>query len=439
MSIQTELTRITNAKAAIKTAIEGKGVTVPDGTMLDGMAALISSIQVGGGNTGGSTSAVPPKDVNFYDYDGTRLYSYTVAEARALTELPELPTQPGLTCQGWNWTLTDIKAMNRAVDVGAMYITDDGKTRLYITIAADGRMTVPLHISQTVAEGVVIDWGDGSQTEAMSVTGKNSITHTYANIGHYTITLGVADGCTLGLGHDSSAYVVIGGSSNVDKAYNNMLKKVEIGKGVERVGTCAFQHCYSLESITIPNSVTRIDGFAFQYCYSLASIIIPNSATLIDTYAFRECRSLESIIIPNSITTIGTYAFCECRSLESIIIPNSIKTLSVRLFESCYSLASIIIPNSITIISTYAFRECLSLASIIIPNSIKTVNQNVFYNCYGVGIYDFTSHTSVPKLSNINAFTGIPSDCQIRVPAALYDEWIAASNWSTYASQIVAV
>lgn len=49
MSIQTELARITNAKAAIKTAIEGKGVTVPDGTLLDGMAALIDSIEAGGG------------------------------------------------------------------------------------------------------------------------------------------------------------------------------------------------------------------------------------------------------------------------------------------------------------------------------------------------------------------------------------------------------
>ena len=52
MSIQTELTRITNAKTAIKTAIEGKGVTVPDGTLLDGMAALIESIQAGGGGDG---------------------------------------------------------------------------------------------------------------------------------------------------------------------------------------------------------------------------------------------------------------------------------------------------------------------------------------------------------------------------------------------------
>ena len=49
MSIQTELTRIINAKAAIKTAIEGKGVTVPDGTLLDGMASLIESIEAGGG------------------------------------------------------------------------------------------------------------------------------------------------------------------------------------------------------------------------------------------------------------------------------------------------------------------------------------------------------------------------------------------------------
>ena len=49
MSIQTELTRITNAKAAIKTAIEGKGVTVPDGTLLDGMASLIENIEAGGG------------------------------------------------------------------------------------------------------------------------------------------------------------------------------------------------------------------------------------------------------------------------------------------------------------------------------------------------------------------------------------------------------
>ena len=52
VSIQTDLTRIKNAKAAIKAAIEGKGVTVPEATLLDGMAALIESIETGGGGSG---------------------------------------------------------------------------------------------------------------------------------------------------------------------------------------------------------------------------------------------------------------------------------------------------------------------------------------------------------------------------------------------------
>ena len=68
MSIQTELTRITNAKTAIKTAIEGKGVTVPDGTLLDGMAALIASIEAGGGGVTGITYGIYIPSVTGYDH-----------------------------------------------------------------------------------------------------------------------------------------------------------------------------------------------------------------------------------------------------------------------------------------------------------------------------------------------------------------------------------
>lgn len=48
MSTKTEITRLQNAKFSIKTAIEGKGVTVPDSAKLDEMAALIDSISSGG-------------------------------------------------------------------------------------------------------------------------------------------------------------------------------------------------------------------------------------------------------------------------------------------------------------------------------------------------------------------------------------------------------
>lgn len=47
MSIQSEITRLTNATVDIKAAITEKGVTVPSGTKLDGLAVLIGNISSG--------------------------------------------------------------------------------------------------------------------------------------------------------------------------------------------------------------------------------------------------------------------------------------------------------------------------------------------------------------------------------------------------------
>lgn len=48
MSVASEITRLQNAKADLKTAIEGKGVIVPSSTKLDGYADLVNSISGGG-------------------------------------------------------------------------------------------------------------------------------------------------------------------------------------------------------------------------------------------------------------------------------------------------------------------------------------------------------------------------------------------------------
>lgn len=51
MAISDEITRLQQAKADLKTAIENKGVTVPSSTKLNGYADLVDSIQVGGGSS----------------------------------------------------------------------------------------------------------------------------------------------------------------------------------------------------------------------------------------------------------------------------------------------------------------------------------------------------------------------------------------------------
>ena len=51
MSVASEITRIQNAKSALKTSIENKGVTVSDSTLLSGYSALVDQIETGGGSS----------------------------------------------------------------------------------------------------------------------------------------------------------------------------------------------------------------------------------------------------------------------------------------------------------------------------------------------------------------------------------------------------
>ena len=362
----------------------------------DGFKAAVEGIQTGGG--GGSTSDVEMKDVNFYDYDGTLVASYTLAEAQALTALPDGPTHDGLTFQGWNWSLADLKITNRKMNVGAMYITDDGKTRIYIRLE-EGRTSPMLGVCPNGT--VTVDWGDGTTPDTLTGTSTNTVkwtpNHNYATPGDYVIKLTVNGTMSVYGESSSNQYgAILRYSSSADQrnhVYQNSVKRVEIGDGVTSIGRYAFQNCYSLTSITIPDSVTRIDSSAFYTCYSLASITIPNGVTSIGGYTFSACYSLTSITIPNGVTSIGTYAF-----------------------QNCYSLASITIPNSVTSIGGYAFKSC-----------------------FGIAFYDFSNHIAVPTLANTNAFQGIAADCQIRVPASLVDAWKTATNWSTYADHIVGV
>jgi hypothetical protein len=119
------------------------------------------------------------------------------------------------------------------------------------------------------------------------------------------------------------------------------------------------------------------------------------------------------------------------------VISDSVTEIGSYAFNSCQSLSSVVISDSVTEIGSYAFSKCYSLSSVVIPDSVTSIYGYAFTTCYGVAFYDFSSHTSVPSLANTNAFSSIPSDCKIIVPDALYDEWIAATNWSTYASKII--
>ena len=172
-------------------------VTATGGTedlnaVLSEQEALIATLQNTLRTKTGANLPLTKKDINFYDYDGTLLHSYTMEEAQELTELPPLPEHQGLICQEWNYSLESIKSQEHKVDVGATYTTDDGTTRVYIHLE-EGRTSPMLGVCPKGT--VTVDWGDGTMPDVLTGTSTSTVvwtpTHEYAEPGDYVITLTV--------------------------------------------------------------------------------------------------------------------------------------------------------------------------------------------------------------------------------------------------------
>lgn len=128
-------------------------------------------------------------------------------------------------------------------------------------------------------------------------------------------------------------------------------------------------------------------------------------------------------------------------AIQKIILGNSVNlSESVNGFYNLNGLQSVTISNAAdSSIASLCFSYCYGLANVFFSSDIASIEYNAFTGCYGVKFYDFSKCTSIPTLSNYNAFNNMADDCEIRVPASLYNDWISATNWSTYADQIVAI
>ncbi len=470
--ILSKINGIASAKSYIISAVEGKGVAVPDDTMLDEIPSYISKISV----ATGQDPLNPFNDVRFYDYDGTLLHSYALEDIELLNELPPLPKHYGLTCQGWNWTLDELKSISYGVNIGALYITDDEATKLHIEIPNTSMLTIPLCFNQTTSAGVAVDWGDGSTTETVSETGNVSLTHTYRRKGKYTISLLPNTSCTLKLGHTASGYNVLGEVNDSTRCISNMLKGVNYGRKVSTNASYAFQYCRSLEYVTFPNTVTSMGNYSFNNASSLKAVILPPKVTNIPTFTFGSCFALRTVSIPIKTTTLGASAFRYCHCLESVTIPPNVTTLNGFLFSECYCIKRVNLPSEITSIGNFVFDKCHALTEFEYPESVSTVGSNAFYQNYSlseidisdvttsIGAYAFYDchalteidipaglteikayafqncfglkkvwmrPTTPPTLSS-SSFTGISDDCVIYIPAGTLSAYSAASGWSDY-------
>ena len=357
----------------IAVAIQGKD---GGGTMtVDQMPTRIAEIPTGGGS-------VEKKDVNFYDWEGTLLFGYSVEEVQAMTSLPAPDTSPNyqsvdhnlLTFQEWNWSFANIKTWvqnhsNQSLGVGAIYTTTDGQNHNH--------------------------WNNPRLANAKSI---------------YMQKRGVTS-----IGNNAFMYC-------------DSLTAINVPDGVTSIGNSAFQNCYSLIAINVPDGVTSIGNNAFYNCYSLTAINVPDGVTSIGSSAFTYCYSLTAINVPDGVTSIGGGAFENCYSLTAINVPDGVTSIGGGAFQNCYSLTAINIPDGVTSIGKNAFYNCYSLTAINIPDGVTSIGGGAFYNCRE--LYDVVIHGK-PALSNTNTFGGAPSDQKIYVHRSDLSWFETETNWST--------
>lgn len=118
---------------------------------------------------------------------------------------------------------------------------------------------------------------------------------------------------------------------------------------VSEIGSIAYWHCKTLESVTIPETITAIYGSPFAYCDNLHSIYVEDSNT-------KYC-SVDGVLFSKNQETLVAYPNGKG---DTYCIPEGTKNI-YGAFQYCTSLKSVFIPNSVTSIGSYAFEGCTNL------------------------------------------------------------------------------
>ena len=136
------------------------------------------------------------------------------------------------------------------------------------------------------------------------------------------------------------------------------------------------------------------------------------------------------------ITYLGMEVFRNYNSLAIVDFPN-VTSSGVNIFYACYGLRTVNFPKLISI-SSNMFAYSSLLKTLDFP-SVESISGGAFSGCSRLVTLILRKADTVCTLENVSAFSGTPiakSTGFVYVPDDLVEQYKAATNWSTYASQI---
>lgn len=205
------------------------------------------------------------------------------------------------------------------------------------------------------------------------------------------------------------------------------LRSIEIGPGVETIGSNAFYSCNRLNSVVIPtNSVKRIESGAFSYCGNLTNLAIGKGLEYIGSSAFYNC-GLRKLVLPTSLKRIEGGAFAYCHSLQNIDFAVGLTEIGGGAFEGCSNLRNLRLPSTLRTIENAAFRNCSSLSEVHVPSMLQTIGDEAFKGC---GLNSVYAYTVVPVPINQNTFDYAGVD--LYAPDNSFYAYYLNTQWSQF-------
>eukprot|EP00980_Cylindrotheca_fusiformis_P016046 scaffold4728_cov76-Cylindrotheca_fusiformis.AAC.1 len=139
-------------------------------------------------------------------------------------------------------------------------------------------------------------------------------------------------------------------------------EEVGIPSNVKVIDDWAFNTCNLLGRLVLNEGLERIGKFAFTRCNSLTEVETPSTVKVIDECAFNKCNLLVRLVPNEGLERIGQNAFLECESLSHVRVPRSVNSLATNAFTKCSSLISIELAEECPF--NINLSRCLSLASL---------------------------------------------------------------------------
>lgn len=396
-------------------------------------------VSVSGGEAGQEELTIDA-GVVFIDYDGIIVEEWETADVAGKTDLPNNPSHSGLTAQGWNYTLANIKTYianypDAILVVGQMYITTSGATEIDVVLSSD---TLQPYLGIAPNGTVTVDWGDNSTTSTLTGTSLTSLkwaNHTYTTGGEYTIKLSVESGSFNFYGTTNGYGSILSrtNSFNYSHLYNNTIRAIRLGASAG-IGQYGVVTSYMLQTISIPKTANISGQYAFNSNYMLRCIVVPNGTTTLGQYWSAYSYGLHFVSVPQEVTSIGAYAHVNNNFIKAYSVPQGVATISSYTLNGCTNAKRITFPNSVTSIASNGANNTYSLNRLTIPSSITSLQASCLANMRSLYKLRFEK-TTPPTVSSSNVWTNLGTWCVISVPTGSLSDYTSATNYpssSTY-------